>query len=202
MIVRKLVQQEHYLHSLPRGTCLAFGVFLEGRLMGALTLGVGPYNAPSLVEGASSDDCLTLTRMWLSDELPGNSESRALGMVVRALRKHTSLKFLVTYADPDQGHVGTIYQASNWFYIGLSEAPPQYDFGDGKIHHSRSLSHAYGTHSLRHFARYGVDVKVVPQSSKYRYLYLLDQTWRSRVRAPFLPYPKSNGVQITSKEET
>ena len=73
---------------------MAIGAFIGSRLMGALTLGVGPLNAHSLVEGATLDDCLTLTRFWLSDELPRNSESRYIGIVLRSLKRHTGLKFL------------------------------------------------------------------------------------------------------------
>ncbi|MDP6494958.1 MAG: DNA methyltransferase, partial [Dehalococcoidia bacterium] len=83
-VARELLEREHYLHSLPGGTCLALGAFLDSRLKGAITLGVGPYNTPSLVEGAKSDHCLVLTRLWLSDYLPGNSASRTIGLVLRA----------------------------------------------------------------------------------------------------------------------
>lgn len=109
ILARELLVREHYLHSLPGGTHLAFGVFWEDRLLGALTLGTGPFNAHALVDGTAPGDCLTLTRFWLSGRLPGNSESRVLGVVFRSLKRHTDLKFLVTYADPAQGHVGTIY---------------------------------------------------------------------------------------------
>ena len=72
-------------------------------------------------------------------------------MVLRSLKRHTSLKFLFSYADPAQGHLDTIYQAANWIYTGLSNAMPLYDLGDGRLRHSRSLSHVYGTPSLKHF---------------------------------------------------
>ena len=173
-MAKALIVPHHYLHSLPGGTCLAFGVFLGNRLLGALTLGVGPLNAHSLVEGARPEDCLVLTRLWLSDELPANSETRVLGVVLRSLRRHTKVKFLVSYADPSQGHLGYIYQASNWLYAGLSQATPLYDLGDGQARHSRSLSHAYGTHSVEHFARHGVAVKLVSQEAKHRYIHFLD----------------------------
>ncbi len=189
-VAKQLVEGNHYLHSLPGGTHLTFGVFNGGNLAGAISLGAGPFNAPSLVEGASAGDCLTLTRLWLADELPPNSESRVLGMVIRALKQNTDLKFFLTYADPDQGHVGTIYQATNWLYTGLSDAMPMYDLGDGKLRHSRSLSHAYGTHSVKHFSDHGVSIKVVQQSRKHRYIYFLDPTWRSRLQVSVHPYPK------------
>ena len=189
-LAKKLLVRYHYLHSLPGGTRLAFGVFVGQRLLGAVTLGAGPKQAHSLVDGADPDDCATLTRLWLSDELPANSESRVLGVVIKALKHNTALKFLVTYADPSQGHLGTIYQATNWLYTGPSEAMPLYDIGDGVARHSRSLSHAYGTHSVRHFAQHGVDVKLVPQSPKHRYVYFLQPPWRTRLRVPVFPYPE------------
>ena len=189
-IAKDLLVREHYRHSLPGGTCLAFGVFFLSRLLGALTLGAGPFNAHSLVKGAIPGDCLTLTRLWLAGELLPNSESRVLGFVIRALRNHSRLKFLLTYAEPAVGHMGTIYQASNWLYTGLSDAMPLYDPGDGRLRHSRSLSHACGTNSVRHFADHGVEIKVVQQSRKHRYIHFLDPAWRPRLQVPVYPYPK------------
>ena len=185
-----MLEESHYLHSLPGGTHLAFGVFNGGSLAGALSLGAGPFNAPSLVEGATGQDCLTLNRLWLADVLPRNSESRVLGMVIRALKQHTDLKFLLTYADPAQGHSGVIYMATNWLYTGLSCATLHYDIGDGMSQHSRSLSHAYGAHSVEYFARQGIELKRVPQSAKHRYIHFLDPRWEDRLKVPVLPYPK------------
>jgi hypothetical protein len=194
VIARRLIEREHYLHSLPGGTCLAFGVFTAGSLLGAMTFGVGPTNAYSLAEDVKPDECLTLTRLWLSDALPRNSESRVLGIVLRDLKHHTRLKFLVSYADPAQGHLGTIYQASGWLYTGLSEAMPLYDVGDGKLRHSRSLSHAFGTHSVWHFTRHGIEVKLAAQTAKHRYVYFLDPNWQQRLKVPVLPYPKKEVI--------
>ncbi len=190
IVARTILEKHHYLHSWPGGTMLSFGVFLDQELLGALTFGAGPAQAYRLVDRARPDDCMTLTRLWLSDRLPGNSESRVIGIVVRNLKKHTPLKFLISYADPSQGHTGTIYQATGWIYTGLSSAMPLYDLGDGKARHSRSLSHAYGTHSVKHFEDHGVNIKRVPQSPKHRYVNFLDQGWRHRLTAPILPYPK------------
>ncbi len=187
---KQILGKHHYLHSLPGGTKLAFGAFVEGKLLGAITFGVGPYNAFALVEGACPDNCLTLTRLWLSEKLPSNSESRVISVCLRYLRKYTSLKFITTYADPAQGHVGTIYQATGWIYTGLSEATPKFDIGDGVARHSRSLAHAFGSHSLKYLSEHGLKVKVLPQIPKHRYVYFLDKTFRNRLRAPVLPYPK------------
>jgi hypothetical protein len=196
-VAKSLLVREHYLHSLSGGTQLAFGVFLGHRLLGALTLGVGPFNGYRLVEGASPDDCMTLSRLWLSEDLPQNSESRVLGVVIRSLKRHTDLKFLLSYADPAQGHVGTIYQATGWIYTGLSQSTPHYDLGDGKARHSRSLSHSYGTHSIGHFKTKGISIEVIPQPPKHRYIYLLDLTLRVKLTVPVLPYPKHEALDAS-----
>ncbi len=121
---------------------------------------------------------------------PRNSEGKTIGIVLRALKKNTDLKFIVSYADPAQGHLGVIYQASNWIYTGLSQGTPLYDLGDGRPQHSRSLSHIYGTHSVQHFAAHSINVKLVTQVPKHRYVYFLDCSWRSKLLVPALPYPK------------
>jgi hypothetical protein len=190
---KEILIPNHYLHSFPGGTKLSFGVYLDARLLGALTFGVGPYLGYKLVKDASPDDVVTLTRLWLSDDLPRNSESRVLGFVLRSLRKETSLKFVLAYSDPAAGHLGTIYQATNWLYTGLSSATPLYDIGDGIPHHSRSLAHQLGSHSIRYLTSQGIMVKTVPQMAKHRYIHFLDDSWRTRLLVPVLPYPKKEG---------
>ena len=49
-VAKETITRHHYLHSLPGGTVLAFGVFWVSRLMGAVTLGAGPANAYRLVD--------------------------------------------------------------------------------------------------------------------------------------------------------
>jgi hypothetical protein len=190
VIAKRIIERHHYLHSLPGGTKLTFGVFINDRLTGALSFGVGPFNTYSLVYQAQPDDCLVLTRLWLSDELPRNSESKVIAVVIRALKRHTDIKFLVSYADPSQGHIGIIYQAGGWLYTGLSQAMPLYDLGDGKARQSRSLAHGFGTHSVKHLEDNRVKVKLIPQSRKHRYVYSLDKSWQTRLKPAVLPYPK------------
>lgn len=189
-VAKEVIEAYHYLHSLPGGTLMAFGVFLGNGLVGAVALGVGPFNSHLMVEGVARDGVATLTRFWLTGRLPTNAASRVLGVLVRSLRRNTNLQFLMTYADPSRGHVGTIYQAAGWLYTGMSEPMPRYDLGDGVARHSRSVAHVHGTHSVRYFRSRGVPVLLVPQSPKHRYLYFLDMSCRERLRVPVLPYPK------------
>ena len=188
--IARHIFRNHYLGTVPGGTQHCFGVFLHKRLEGAVALGAGPFNGHKIVRGASQDDCSCLTRLYMSNRLPKNSESRVLGIVSRLLRKNTKIKFLVSYADPAQGHRGTVYQAAGWTYLGLSSAMPLYSVNGGSPEHSRSLSHRIGTHSVPYMRSRGLHVKVVRQQRKHRYALFLDPSWRDRLTVQPQPYPK------------
>ena len=65
---------------------------------------------------------------------------------------------------------------------------------------SRSLSHALGTHSVKYLRAKGVPVRLVPQQVKHRYLYFLDRDYQDLLRAPVMPYPKSEPVAEESAD--
>ena len=189
-IGRQLLVRHHYLRSASGATLVMMGAFVGVRLLGVLQISRGSLHAHRLVEGASPTDVGTLARLWLSDELPTNGESRVLGVACRLLRKHTPLRFLVSYADPAAGHRGGIYQAAGWLYTGRSEAMPRLDLGDGVARHSRSIGHALGTYSIPYLQEHGFSVRQVPEAAKHRYLTFLDAGWRDRLAVPVLPYPR------------
>jgi hypothetical protein len=152
---------------------------------------VGPANLHCLFRDAQGHQVLCLSRLWLDERLGRNCESRSLAVILRQLRQHQSLvKAVVAYSDPMVGHDGGIYRAAGFLYLGQSTAMPKYQLTDGSIYHSRSLSHGFGTHSLRHFQSHGVKVALVPQASKFTYVALIDPTWRERLLRPPQPYLK------------
>ncbi len=188
----EVIIRHHYLHAMAAGLRLCFGI--RDHMLGAIVPNAGPVGGPKLVEGAGTLDCLTLARLWLDDALPRNSESRALGLLVRALRRHSSVKFLLSYADPVAGHVGYVYQAGNRLYTGLAENQPLLDLGDGVPRHLRSVGSTFGTHSAASFRRCGLPIRFIPLQANHRYVVFVDRTWRDRLHAPVLPYPKKGVV--------
>ncbi len=190
-VVQPLVEQRHYLHSMPASTRLCFGVYLEASLVGAVLFTSGARHSHRLIGAATPQQVATLARLWLSDDLPANSESRVVGVVLQYLRRHTDWKLVVSYSDPAAGHVGTVYQAAGWLYIGQGEETGYLDLGDGRLHHPRSVSGAYGTGSVRHLWATGVPARRIRLPPKHRYLYVLDPAWRWRLRHSPMPYPKN-----------
>lgn len=181
-VVQPLVVNHHYLHSMPAGARVCFGIYLHNDLHGAVVFTAGARQGHKLLAAAKPQDVVTLARLWLSDELPRNSESRVLGVVLRTLRQTTDWKLILSYADPTAGHTGIIYRASGWLYLGQTESNSYVDLGDNTLHHPRSIYSRYGSNNIRHLRATGVPARRVAQPGKHRYAYVLDPAWRWRVR--------------------
>ena len=126
-----VVIAKHYLHrKCP--ISWAWGVRDEkNRLLGVLTIGkpvswsvmcslVGESHEDMTNPEARSRDVYELNRLWLDDALPKNTESRFIGWCLRELKKLRPNTILVSLADGSKGHVGYVYQATNWIYTGQS----------------------------------------------------------------------------------
>ncbi len=117
-----LVKRHHYSRSYCRNSQLHLGVFLDGRLVGAMQFGPPMVRRVvlSLVPGTPWYDMLELNRMVLAPRIPRNAESRVIGMACRLLRRHAPhIKWVLSFADAGQCGDGTIYRASGFYLTGI-----------------------------------------------------------------------------------
>ncbi len=192
-VVRPLMEERHYLHSLPAAPQRCYGVFLDGDLLGGVVFTSGARNGHRLLTAARPQEVATLARLWLSDALPTNSESRVLGIVLRDLRRTTTWKLLLSYADPAAGHVGTIYQSTGWTYLGETAGETYVRLPDERLHHPRSVFSRYGSNNIGHLRATGINAQRESVGGKYRYAYVLDPAWLWRLSSaqrPGRPWPR------------
>jgi hypothetical protein len=187
-----MMETKHYLHSMPAVVRLCFAVYFDNRLTGGVVFTQGGRHAHHLLQGASPGQVVTLARLWLADELPANSESRVLGIVTRKLIADGRYKLALSYADPAAGHVGTIYQAAGWLYVGTTQAERYFEL-DGVCIHPRTASDRFGTNSIAHLRRTGLAIVATKSPAKHRYAYVLDKRWRWRLSRQAQSYPKRGG---------
>ena len=64
---------------------------------------------------------LSLTRLVVVPEVPQNGASFLMGQSLKLIRRDRKWECLVTYGDTWRGHVGAIYKATNWEYLGLTK---------------------------------------------------------------------------------
>lgn len=137
-----LVRRVHYSGKVVNNSQLHFGAFLNGRLEGAMQFGpsLDKRKLQGLVDGTKWNGFIELNRMAFSDNLPRNSESRALGVAFRLIKKHyPHIEWVVSFADATQCGDGTIYRASGFVLTGVKQnnqiwvAPTGETFNDTSI---------------------------------------------------------------------
>lgn len=119
-----LVRRVHYSGKVVNNSQLHIGVFYHGRLEGAMQFGpsLDKRKIQGLVTGTLWNEFIELNRMAFSDALPRNSESRALSIAFKLLRKHApQLKWVISFADATQCGDGTIYRASGFVLTGIKK---------------------------------------------------------------------------------
>ena len=185
-----MIVNNHYLHRKCQ-IIYSFGLFSYGGLKGVITYGNPP--SPSLQKGVcgpeETKNVIELNRLWIDDNMPKNSESFLIASTLKMIEK----EIVVSFADSEQGHLGVIYQATNWIYTGLSDKHTEWKI-EGSEKHSRAYSHQYTLGQLKEM--FGDKLQIKQRSRKYRYVYINARSKKRRkeliekLRYPSLPYPK------------
>jgi len=175
--------QKHYAKRIPQ-IMYAFGLYEESTLVGVVTYGIPA--SPSLCMGICgkewSDKVLELNRLCLQD----NTKNQSSFLVSNSIKLLPKPTIVVSYADQAQGHVGYVYQATNFLYTGSTKERTDMGGRDGK--HSRHNKDP----SIRVF-----------RSSKNRYVYFhgdkkQKKLMRNLLKYEVLPYPKGDTKKYDS----
>lgn len=83
------IKKHHYSGKVVNNSNLHFGVFMNGVLHGVMSFGpsLDKSKMQGLVAGTGWNEFLELNRMAFDDTLPRNSESRAISVAMRLIRK-------------------------------------------------------------------------------------------------------------------
>src|SRR3990167_7791762 len=119
---RRIVRRLHYSGKVVNNSQLHLGVFMGDRCGGAMQFGpsLDKRKIVGLVAGTQWNEFLELNRLAFADWLPRNSESRALGVAMRMLRReYPWLQWVISFADATQCGDGTIYRAAGFVLTGI-----------------------------------------------------------------------------------
>jgi hypothetical protein len=189
--VAHAIRRWHYSRRLPRCKLAKVGVWEAGRFVGAIVYGLGANRHLARPFGLKPTEVCELVRVALA---PGRRHptSKCVAVSLKLLRRQSpGLKLVVSYADAGQGHVGTIYQALGFFYVGASEQA--YIRVRGRVEHPRTLYDRYGRQGQSiPWLRQHVDPKAerVAMAPKHKYVYPLDPELRRQLQPLARPYPK------------
>ncbi|CAB4141787.1 hypothetical protein UFOVP419_17 [uncultured Caudovirales phage] len=187
---QELVVKNHYLHR--KAPCSnAFGLFDEFQALRGVVLYGTPSSAPlrsGIAGKENANNVIELTRLWIDDNSPKNSESYLIGNSL----KHCGKEIVVSFADTQQNHLGVVYQATNWLYTGLSAKRTDWVV-EGIDKHGHTWADKYTAEEMRN--QFGDKFKLVPRSRKHRYIFINAKGKRkkellSSLKYKVEPYPK------------
>jgi hypothetical protein len=188
---RRIVRRLHYSGKVVANSCLHLGVFLHGKCEGAMQFGspLDKRKVLTLVDGTKWNGMLELNRMAFSDTLPRNSESRAMAVAFRLIKKHyPHVEWVLSFSDGTQCGDGTIYRAAGFVLTGVKKNTSILRMPDGKI--VSRTTYTKGPHILD---RGGASIpEGAERLSGYqlRYIYFLNKSARDRLAVPVIPFSK------------
>lgn len=207
-VANPFMKAHHYSGTVVNNSCLHFGVFLDGRMHGVMSYGpsLDKSKIIGLVRGTGWNEFLELNRMAFDSVLPRNSESRAISMSIKLIRKHApQVKWIISFADACSCGDGAIYRASNFVLTGIKENLNLCELPDGTRVHKMTLASnptsprkELGgrtffdiTGGKYNFMQYVKAARArVLQGYQLRYMYFIDTDARQRLAVPIIPFSK------------
>ena len=177
----ELVKRVHYSGTHTQNSQLHFGAFYKGKLEGAMQFGppIDRRKVLPLVADTEWNNMIELNRMEFSDVLPRNSESRAMAIAFRLIKKHyPHIEWVLSFSDGCQCGDGTIYRASGFVLTGIKKNSTIVRLADGTV----TVSHGTSKHDFTGAERL--------QGFQLRYVYFLNPAARQRLTVPILPFSK------------
>jgi hypothetical protein len=201
----RIVRSIHYSGKVDTRSQLHFGIFMDGRCGGAMQFGpsVNKHASRNLFQDAKWNEWIELHRMAFADWLPRNSESRAIAVAMRMIKKnYPHISWVVSYSDAAQCGDGAIYRASGFVLTDIKKNTSMWKMPDGEVVCSIVFNPGFqgnaGKKSIK--ARYGktgsgaasgflkeIGAVQLP-GFQLRYIYFLNPEARKRLTCPVIPF--------------
>ncbi len=181
------IRRNHYSGKVVPNSSLHLGVFLDGNLHGVMQLGpsTNKKGTMKLVSGTDWNEFIELNRMAFDDILPRNSESRAISIAIKLIKKNAPhIKWIISFADGCQCGDGTIYRASGFVLTGIaSNTTLRINPKDGCSMHSIQAHHLKVPASEWNLWKPLI-------GKQFRYIYFVHPKELTNLTVPIIPYSK------------
>ncbi len=176
------VEKWHYSKSLPAADLVKIGVWEDAIFKGVVLFGRGASPHLGKQYGLGKGQWCELVRVALREH--DTPVTKILSVCLSLLNKYfPNMRVVISFADPNQGHLGKIYQAGNWIYTGMTGSSPEW-FLRGRWMHTRQVG------SLGYSTKNWNEERKRIKMGKFRYLYPLDKEMRRQIKPLSKPYPK------------
>jgi hypothetical protein len=141
--IREFIETNHYSKNI--NGCISdycFGLYDGNILKGAMFFGRMAMANQWKKYGDKPEDVIELRRLCCIDDTPKNTESYFIGKCLKMLKKEWKGKVVISYADKEYGHEGTIYKASNFYFNGFIKGA-KVIIHNGKQYHDKTIRTKY-----------------------------------------------------------
>jgi hypothetical protein len=141
--IKNFIEKWHYSKSINglHGSYY-FKLLHEDIIIGAMIYGkLGMANVWKKY-GKTEGDVIELNRLCCIDDTEKNTESFFISKTIRWLRNNTKIRCIISYADPEYGHGGTIYKATSFKLIGMTSKGTVIML-NGKKYHDKTIRTMY-----------------------------------------------------------
>jgi hypothetical protein len=196
------VEHWHYSRAMPVGKLVKVGAWEDGRYIGCVIFGRGANNHIGNPYGLQQTEICELVRVALTKHK--SEVSKIVSVSLKMLKKILKLRLVVSYADADQEHLGGIYKASNWVYVGLlNEGSKSALVVKGKKTHPKSIYSLGVIRSLEEVRKHlDPNASLFITKGKHKYLYPLDDAMRAQILPLAKPYPKRGTGEIDNARQS
>jgi hypothetical protein len=173
-------------------------LYKNNQLIGVITYGLPA--SPTLCVGICGKDwsnkVLELNRLCLMD----NFKNQASFLVANSIKQLPKPSIVVSFADSFQGHVGYVYQATNFIYTGLTAKFMEWAVKGQEHKHSRTFSNG----SIKDFKeKHGDNFYYKERPRKHRYIYFHGNKTEKKQMNKLLKYkteqyPKGDSIKYDS----
>lgn len=149
-------REHHYSHSCSPNPFPCYGLFNGKDLIGVLAFHIPTSeNLRKSILGDADKKCvLELHRLFVIDGTPKNTESWFIGKCLKFLKKEIpTIKAVVSFSDPTEGHKGTIYKATNFKFEGQGSPATFYRDKDGRLRYPRQAVYVDGIRIRKNLTR-------------------------------------------------
>ena len=178
------VRKNHYSGKVVPNSQIHIGIYYFGKLEGVMQYGpsIDKKKSITLVADTAWGGFIELNRMVFTDALPKNSESRAIAVSLKILKKHLpQLEWVISFADGTTCGDGTIYRASGFLLTAIKpNTQLRVDPSDGAAKHAIT---AYHLNVRKEWSKW----QAVP-GFQLRYIYFFGDSVRKRLQVKEIPF--------------
>ena len=150
--IKDFVELWHYSHNMNGViSTFCFKLLDDKKLIGAAVFGWLAMANQWKKYVDVKDKLIELRRLCCIDDTVKNTESYFISRCVKWLKRNTRIEKIISYADLEFNHVGTIYKASSFVLIGRT-AKGKIILWNGKRYHDKTIRTFYNG-SLKPYAK-------------------------------------------------